>query len=213
MCRALPRFVPTEASPVTAETSLTVRVKSSRTQDRPGSINSNSFRAQGRTFRSSHVPAVFQTELAEMRFSVSSAGDSGASSNLEGPWAEGGSFVSRCLYHVIGVLSSSLSSFSSTLFFFFVAAAAPAPFFGTAVVLLSFSTTGAVQTRLWNFQSSRWHWAEQYPAFLQMLQRTSLSGVAPQLPHLGFGTSGFLVVTSFAFSFSSSLSTMLSNLL
>mmetsp|Transcript_23649 Transcript_23649/g.74008 ORF Transcript_23649/g.74008 Transcript_23649/m.74008 type:complete len:239 (-) Transcript_23649:196-912(-) len=148
--RARPLMRPTEASPSHLDKSRPTTAPSANSRRRPSNIALSLSLAQFLTSRSSHVPAAFQAE-AEL---VDRSSDSGETvSCFTGPVALGGSFVSRCLYHVIG--SSSSSSSSSSCFFLATG------FDGLTLFELADLLADEPHVRLWNCQSDFWHEVEQ----------------------------------------------------
>ena len=106
---------------------------------------------------------MFHTLPCDARRSGSAAATgrgAAAGSTLLGPAAEGGSFVSRCLYQVMGASSSSSSLDSATAAF--LGGRAGLGFDGASSRFASpLAAGGFLHVRLWNCQSLRWHRTEQ----------------------------------------------------
>mmetsp|Transcript_78305 Transcript_78305/g.226403 ORF Transcript_78305/g.226403 Transcript_78305/m.226403 type:complete len:220 (-) Transcript_78305:150-809(-) len=219
MWRCLPRITGFDASPSTSATSSADSAPpAASTSWKPRMASAKPFLARSVTSLSSHVPAAFQAEPARAGASSEPAGEAAASAAAMGVGVKSflGSavgFHSRCLYHVMfsslsTTLSSSLRSDRRRV--------SPdswlrGRFSGVALAL---GSSGLLQQRLWNCQSSFWHCAEQYDATLHTPHRMGLATSLWQLWQCGFSASFVTEAADVDFcGFSSSESSMLSNLL
>mmetsp|Transcript_40451 Transcript_40451/g.73128 ORF Transcript_40451/g.73128 Transcript_40451/m.73128 type:complete len:223 (-) Transcript_40451:146-814(-) len=210
-CRNFPRTTGFDASPATSQTSSTEKTPpTASTAGVADTLELNVDCAIAVTSFSSQVPAAFQTDPALCGWSGSTAAAASVAI-LVGLNSCLGSLVgfhSRCLYQVI--FSSSLSTtFSSSFFLASCFGLGGAGFDASSF----FGGAGFVHVRLWNCQSSFWHFCVQYTAFLHWPHRSGLLQSSWQFQQWGF-SAGLLSLSSVlaAAGFSSSESTMLSNL-
>mmetsp|Transcript_36163 Transcript_36163/g.104046 ORF Transcript_36163/g.104046 Transcript_36163/m.104046 type:complete len:200 (+) Transcript_36163:540-1139(+) len=192
MWRSLPRMTGLEASPSTESTSSAVNAPPTTSMaPKAESFALRPCWANAVTSLSSHVPAAFQAEPAVLA-AGSTAADAASAAIGVGAKSFFGSavgFHSRCLYHV--KLSSLSTTVSSSCRFLCSAFAVSVAEGGLAAGGGDFFSSGFLQQRLWNFQSSFWHCAEQYAATLHTPHRKGLAMSLWQLWQCGVTSAAF----------------------